>query len=129
LHCKAQLEAFVKQRSQLAEAGWTVIAISSDNRDSVKQSLTSYQPGPFPFTMLADPELKVFQSYRAYDDFERIALHGTFLIDGQGLVRWTDVSYEPMMDVPFVIAEFKRLLSRPLPPSPSQAPLTADAEQ
>ena len=36
--------------------------------------------------MLADPELTVFRSYRAYDDFERIALHGTFLIDPAGLV-------------------------------------------
>jgi peroxiredoxin len=112
LHCQAQLEAFARKKSALADAGWTVIAISSDNRDGLKKSLTSYQPGPFPFVMLADPELKVFQSYHAYDDFERIALHGTFLIDPQGLVRWTDVGSEPFMDVPFVIAEFKRLLTQ-----------------
>jgi peroxiredoxin len=112
LHCQAQLEAFARKKSALADAGWTVIAISSDNRDGLKKSLTSYQPGPFPFVMLADPELKVFQSYHAYDDFERIALHGTFLIDPQGLVRWTDVGSEPFMDVSFVIAEFKRLLTQ-----------------
>jgi len=121
LHCQAQLESFAMQTSALADAGWTVIAVSSDNRDGIKKSLARYKPGPFPFAMLADPELKVFQSYRAYDDFERIALHGTFLIDPQGLVRWTDVGSEPFMDVPFVIAEFKRLLSRPLSPSPSQS--------
>jgi hypothetical protein len=43
-------------------------------------------------------------------------------------VRWTDVSYEPMMDVPFMIAEFKRLLSRPLPSSPSKMHETAGAD-
>jgi peroxiredoxin/tetratricopeptide (TPR) repeat protein len=114
LHCKAQLEAFVKERAQLAVAGWTVIAISSDNRGGTKKTLASYKPGPFPFLMLADPELKVFRSYRAYDDFERIALHGTFLIDPEGHVRWTDVAAEPFMDVSFLIAEFKRLLARPI---------------
>jgi len=116
LHCQAQLEAFAKERSRVGDAGWSVVAISSDCRDGIQKSLANYKPGPFPFLMLADPELRVFQSYRAYDDFERIALHGTFLIDQQGLVRWTDVGSEPFMDVPFVIAEFKRLLSRPLPP-------------
>jgi peroxiredoxin len=113
LHCRTQLEAFVKQRAQWADAGWIVVAVSGDNADGVKKSLASYKPGPFPFLMLADPELKVFQSYRAYDDFERIALHGTFLIDAEGFVRWSDVSFEPFMDVPFLITEFKRLLSRP----------------
>jgi peroxiredoxin len=120
LHCQAQLEAFAKERSRLTDAGWTVVAISSDNRDGLEKSLASYKPGPFPFTMLADPELKAFQSYRAYDDFERIALHGTFLIDPQGFVRWADVGSEPFMDVSFAIAEFKRLLALPLEPSASK---------
>jgi peroxiredoxin len=115
LHCQAQLEAFAKERSRLADAGWTVVAITSDNRDGLKKSLAIYKPGPFPFTMLADPDLKVFQSYRAYDDFERIALHGTFLIDAEGLVRWSDVGSEPFMDVGFAIGEFKRLLAQPAP--------------
>jgi peroxiredoxin len=128
LHCEAQLEAFARQKSVLADAGWTVLAVSSDNRDGIKKSLASYKPSPFPFAMLADPELKVFQSYHAYDDFERIALHGTFLIDPDGLVRWTDVGSEPFMDVPFVIAEFKRLLSRPLAPSPSQSRVASAAD-
>jgi peroxiredoxin len=114
LHCQAQLEAFATQRSQLAAAGLTVVAISTDDRDGIAKSLANHKPGPFPFLMLADPEFKVFQSYRAYDDFERIALHGTFLIDSDGLVRWMDVGSEPFMKMPFLMAEFTRLLSRPL---------------
>jgi peroxiredoxin len=125
LHCQAQLEAFAKERSRLADAGWDVVAISSDKSDGVKKSLASYKPGPFPFLMLADPELKAFQSYRAYDDFERIALHGTFLIDREGLVRWMDVGSEPFMDVPFVMAEFKRLLSGPGPSKAIGQPILA----
>jgi peroxiredoxin/tetratricopeptide (TPR) repeat protein len=120
LHCQAQLEAFVKAKAQLTDAGWAVVVISTDSRDRVKKSLADYKPSPFPFLLLADPDLKVFQSYRVYDDFEQIALHGTYLIDPQGLVRWTDVSFEPFMDVPFLIAEFKRLLSRPIAPAEVQ---------
>ena len=121
LHCQKQLEAFVKQKTQLAEAGWVVLAISCDNREALKKSLASYQPGPFPFLMLADPDLTVFQSYHAYDDFERIALHGTCLIDAEGFVRWIDVGAEPFMDVPYLMTEFKRLLSRPVQVAPDAA--------
>jgi len=65
--------------------------------------------------MLADPKSDVFRSYRAYDDFEQICLHGTFLIDGQGFVRWHDISFEPFLDAGFVLSEAKRLLPRPVP--------------
>ena len=37
-------------------------------------------------------------------------LHGTFLIDGEGLVRWQDISFEPITDTKFLLAESKRLL-------------------
>jgi hypothetical protein len=38
-------------------------------------------------------------------------LHGTFLIDGAGKVRWQDVSYQPFTDVKFLVDESRRLLS------------------
>ncbi len=88
-----------------------MLAISSDNREGLQKSLASYKPA-FPFLMLADPHLKVFQSYHAYDDFERIALHATFLNESDGFVRWNDVGSQPFKDVPFLHAEIKRLLSR-----------------
>ncbi|HEV8003524.1 MAG TPA: peroxiredoxin family protein [Planctomycetaceae bacterium] len=114
LHCQQQLDALVKEKSRFAEAGWVLLAISCDDRAALQKTLASYKPGPFPFPLLADPDLAVFRLYHAYDDFERIALHGTFLIDPEGFVRWIDVGSEPFMDVPFLIAEFTRLLSRPV---------------
>ena len=39
-------------------------------------------------------------------------LHGAFLIDGNGLVRWQDIRFEPFMDAPFLLAESKRLLAQ-----------------
>jgi peroxiredoxin len=116
LHCKEQLEAFVKRERQISEAGLKLIAVSSDNQEGIKGSLADYGPIRFPFLMVADPELKAFQAYRAYDSFEQIALHATFLIDSAGLCRWQDIGVEPFRDVDFVLAESKRLLGRPVAP-------------
>jgi peroxiredoxin len=116
LHCQEQHQAFVKRERQIAEAGLKLVAVSSDNQAGIKGSLADFGPVRFPFLMVADPELKAFQAYRAYDSFEQIALHGTFLIDGAGLCRWQDVGFEPFRDVDFVLAESKRLLQRPVAP-------------
>jgi peroxiredoxin len=115
-HCIQQLDAFAKKAKQFAEAGLTVIAVSTDDEKGIKKSLDDYGSKKFPFLMLADPKIDVFQSYRAYDNFERIALHGTFVIDANGFVRWHDEGSEPFMDAGFVLAESKRLLPRPVAP-------------
>lgn len=52
----------------------------------------------------------------AYDDFEDMPLHGTFLVDGDGRMRWQDVSYEPFMDWEFLLEESQRLLGLDPPP-------------
>ena len=114
LHCKEQLEAFVKRERQISETGLKLVAISTDNQAGIKGSLADYGPIRFPFLMVADPKLKAFQAYRTYDSFEQIALHGIFLVDGAGLCRWQDVGFEPFRDVDFVLAESKRLFSRPV---------------
>jgi alkyl hydroperoxide reductase subunit AhpC len=110
---------------KFSEAGLTMIAVSTDDQAGVKKSLEDYAGAArsgdhtttkFPFLMLADPKSDVFRSYRAYDDFEQISLHGTFLIDAQGFVRWNDVSFEPFLDAGFVLSEAKRLLPRPVAP-------------
>jgi len=53
----------------------------------------------------------VFKAYRCYDDFENQTLHGTFLINPEGLVLWQDISYEPFMEAEFLLKEAKRLLA------------------
>ncbi len=107
-HCTQQLKAFAKKAEELKKGGVTLIAISVDPPAKVKEALNEYKPGPFPFLMLSDDSLSAFQPYRAYDNFEQVALHGTFLIDGDGYVRWHDISYEPFMDVSFPAAASQR---------------------
>ncbi|WP_425616158.1 redoxin domain-containing protein [Anatilimnocola sp. NA78] len=114
LHCAEQIKDFGKAHSQFAAAGIEIVAVSSDDQAGLKSSIDNYTDGPIPFPLVADSNLATFQSYRCYDDFEKLPLHGTFLIDSQGLVRWQDISFEPFKDTKFLLGESKRLLNQTL---------------
>lgn len=113
LHCAQQVQAFGAAAKEFQDAGINLIAISSDDTEGLKQSIESYSGKTIPFPLVADNSLNVFKSYRCFDDFENQPLHGTFLIDGAGLVRWQDISYEPFQQTKFLLGEAKRLLSQP----------------
>ncbi|MEZ6087275.1 MAG: redoxin domain-containing protein [Pirellulaceae bacterium] len=110
LHCAEQLQAFAPAAAEYAEAGIEIVAISSDNREDLKKSIHLYDGQPLPFPLLSNADLQTFKAYRAYDDFESQPLHGTFLIDSKGLVRWQDTGFEPFMDAQFLLEESRRLL-------------------
>jgi alkyl hydroperoxide reductase subunit AhpC len=77
------------------------------------KSIEKYgKEGGFPFPLAADPKLEIFKTYRCFDDFENLTLHGTFLVDGDGMVRWQDISYDPFMDADFLLSEARRLLDQ-----------------
>jgi peroxiredoxin len=117
LHCAQQIEKFAPMSEQFRKAGIELVAVSSDAARDLQRSIDRYEkekspPRKFPFPLTADPELKIFKLYRAFDDFERAPLHGTFLTDGQGQVRWQDIGYQPFMDAEFLLKEAQRLLSQ-----------------
>jgi peroxiredoxin/predicted negative regulator of RcsB-dependent stress response len=115
LHCVEQLQKFAPRSNEFQQAGISIVGISTENLESLGTSVANFsKSGAFPIPLAADPELKIFRAYRAYDDFEKLPLHGTFLIDGDGRVRWQDISFEPFQDVDFVLNESKRLLSIPV---------------
>lgn len=109
LHCAQQVQAFGSAAKDFADAGIQLIAISSDDAAGLRQSIASYNGGEIPFPLVADQSLDTFKAYRCYDDFEQQPLHGTFFIDGSGLVRWQDISFEPFKDTKFLLGEAKRL--------------------
>jgi alkyl hydroperoxide reductase subunit AhpC len=107
-------------------AGISIVAVSTDSLPGLAQSLATAKSmaagtgaAGYPFPLVSDESMGVFKSYRAFDDFEGKPLHGTFLVDAAGLVRWQDVSAEPFTDVHFLLRESKRLLAQPIAP---QAP-------
>ncbi len=110
LHCVEQLQKFAPRVGEFDKAGLSVVAISTETLPSLTTAVANFsKDGQFAIPLASDPEMKVFRSYRAYDDFEKQPLHGTFLIDAAGFVRWHDISAEPFMDVEFVLGEAKRL--------------------
>jgi peroxiredoxin len=113
-HCIEQLNIFEPFLPQFTSAGISVVAVSTDSADGLR---TTFEKSKLPmdFTLVSDQELKVFKAYRAFDDFENFPLHGTFLIDGDGLVRWQDISFEPFTEPRFLLTEARRLLSLPRP--------------
>ena len=111
LHCAEQLQAFGPEYESFKRNGIEMIAISSDDESGLKLSLDNYD-GQMPIRLISDASQTVFKQFRAYDDFEGLPLHGTFLIDADGFIRWQDISYEPFMDHEFLLTESVRLLSK-----------------
>jgi peroxiredoxin len=114
VHCVEQLNRFAPETKAFEAAGISLLAVSTDTVADLSKSLnTSKTEGGFPFALVSDSGLGAFKAYRAYDDFETVPLHGTFLVDARGDVRWQDISAEPFTDTAFLLAESKRLLAQP----------------
>jgi peroxiredoxin len=126
LHCVEQLNRFGSRAKDFADLGISLVAVSPEAGDALAKSREMYRgQGTFPFRLLSDPKCEAFKTYRAYDDFENQPLHGAFLIDGRGLLRWHDVGPEPFNDLDFVLREAKRLLALPAPPAAPRGPVSA----
>jgi peroxiredoxin len=108
-----QLNAFAPMTEDYRKAGIEIVAISTDSIDGLNQTFQDFdeQQNPFPFTLLSDQSLDRFKAYRAYDDFEAMALHGTYLIDGEQQIRWQEISFEPFMHPEWLLEECERLLA------------------
>ena len=113
LHCVQQLEALSPKAKDFAAAGIDIVAIGNQSLDKTVDSVAALGDQKFAFPLLADPELLAFKAWRCYDDFEEMPLHGTFLVDGDGKVRWQDISFEPFTQIDWLLAESKRLLALP----------------
>jgi peroxiredoxin len=110
-HCIEQLAAFAPLTKDFDKLGISLVGISTDSKSGLRKSAEKASAeGGFPFPLVADPALNVFKRYRAYDDFEKIPLHGTFLISPKGNILWQDISYEPFVKTDYLLKESKRLL-------------------
>lgn len=108
-HCMQQLELFGKELEALKKLNTEIVALSTDDADATKRLKENEEGVKFPMPMLADPGLETFKSYRVYDDFESSPLHGTFLIDASGNVRYQRISADPFLDVEFIKTEAARV--------------------
>jgi peroxiredoxin len=108
-HCMQQLQVFGKEFEALKKLDVDTIAVSTDGLEATRTLRNNAEGVKFPMPMIADPKLDSFKRYRAYDDFESQPLHGTFLIDALGRVRFQRISADPFLDVEFIKAEAARV--------------------
>jgi peroxiredoxin len=108
-HCMQQLQEFSKEYEALNKLGVTTVAVSTDDLEATRALKNNADKVAFPMPLLADPELRVFKAYRCFDDFENQPLHGTFLIDAQGNIRYQRISADPFLEVEFIKDEAARI--------------------
>lgn len=114
-HCIEQLTALSPRAKEFEAAGIPIVAISTEARKGLQKTFDLLPESETPpFTILADPTLAQFKAYHAFDDFEEMPLHGTFLLDADGRVRWQDISFEPFMAIDLLLEESERLLNLPI---------------
>ncbi len=111
-HCVQQLRAFAPHAAAFTQSGLTLLAFSTDTPLGVAETVQLGADGPSPvtFPLYSDVSLSAFRAFDAYDDFESKPLHGTFLVDATGHIRWQHISYEPFMRPDFLLTEAQRLL-------------------
>ena len=113
-HCMEQLRTFETLAPDFKKQGIEIIAISPDSvKEAPRANKWAQTKAGFPFKLVSAPDIKTFQAFRAYDDFEKFPLHAVALVDGAQRLRWLDVTYKPFMDAKFMLQESKRLLALP----------------
>jgi peroxiredoxin len=111
-HCLEQLNLLITSRNLFQEQGINIVAVSTEGVSGLSKTVAKLKGEEnIPFLILANEWLNSFKEYRAYDDFEKMPLHGIFLVDGEGKVRWQDINFEPFTDFKFLAGESRRLLT------------------
>ena len=125
-HCMQQLQEFGKQFAAFGELGADMVAVGTDDLALTRELKHNNQGVTFPMPLLPDPDFAAFKAYGVFDDFEGMPLHGTFLIDGQGNIRFQKISAEPFLDVDFLKGEVARVNRLTRPDAPAQTARVGD---
>jgi peroxiredoxin len=114
-HCVSQLFALDKDMEKFRELGVKVVAVSADPVELTRERFKKY--GAFQFPVLADPGNKVAAQYETYvasvkAGQEGDLLHGTFVINRQGKVVWTNRGDSPFTENRTLLMEAARAEGR-----------------
>jgi peroxiredoxin len=108
--------------------GAEVVAISGDEREANQKQFERY--GAFNFSVLTDPAHRVAQSFGVFvpatNAAPELVLHGTFLIDRQGRVRWVHYGDTPFRSSQALLYELARIEEKL--PQPTSALVVVDED-
>lgn len=110
-HCVSQLFAVNEDMELFRELGAQVVAVSADAPSDTQARFKQY--GAFNFPVLSDPGYKVAQAYGMLEPPKgkevMTLLHGTFVIDRDGVVRWCQFGDEPFTGNRTLLYEVARI--------------------
>ena len=110
VHCIEQLDIFGPKTQAFAKAGIQILAMSTDSASALQDTFANAR-SKLTFPIVADEELTTFKAYGAYDPLKNKPVHGTYLIDGAGRIRWQETGEEPFLDADWLLTESERLLA------------------
>lgn len=111
-HCVSQLFALHQDIDKFRELGATVLAVSADPSELTRKRFQKY--GAFAFPVLSDTNYAVATKYGTFapakkPDEEGDLLHGTFVIDRAGRVRWVNRGDGPFTENQTLLREVQAL--------------------
>ncbi len=114
--CIACMTSFVELEAALPrfrERGAAVWAVSADKPELSRERMRRF--GSIEIPLLSDPDHGIALSYGVWKPFrdgdpnEGESLHGTFLVDRGGSIRWAYVGDRPFTDIDALLAELDQL--------------------
>jgi peroxiredoxin len=108
LHCTQQVALFGQRIDKFRELGADVVGITTDGVAELAEALKS---APTPFLLVSDAGQRAFRDYGCMQQEQ--ALHGTFVLDRSGNVRWKVIGESPFIAVDNLVGEIARLLEPP----------------
>lgn len=110
-HCVSQLFDLNEDIERFRELGVEVVAISPDAPDVTKERYKKY--GAFQFPVLQDRNNRIAESYGIYtperDGKSDDLLHGTFVLDQKGVVKWAAFGEAPFGHNPTLLFELAKI--------------------
>jgi peroxiredoxin len=120
-HCVGQLFALNDDLAKFRELGAEVVAISPDPPELTAKRYAQY--GAFSFPVLSDKDNLVARAYGVYvppmGDKDEDILHGTFLVNREGIVFWAMTGDEPFTNNRTLLYELANSEGR-LPANPAE---------
>jgi len=110
-HCVSQLFGLNQDITKFREMTATVVAISPDPSKLTQQRFEKY--GPFRFPTLSDAQNQVAEKYSTFapgktPEDEGQLMHGTFIINRQGRIIWTNRGDGPFTENRTLLRELYR---------------------
>jgi peroxiredoxin Q/BCP len=113
-HCVSQLFDVNEDMKLFEELGAQVVALSPDSLELTRKRYAKY--GSFQFPVLSDHSTQIAEAYGIFkpakDGKDEELLHGTFVIDMDGIIRWAAYGEQPFGHNPTLLYEVAKILGK-----------------